>query len=200
MNREEKIIEIAKRVFNERYPASYEQICENYKKHNEQILADFYQCVRKLIHLTQKRQTACKKGPIRYFAAAYLLSSTLTETFDFQLSLLDEQYYLDPIESCIYWHPSFLFVNLAADKEELVRAVDREMIRVHSYELDMVWRSYVCEFYYVLAGLFFAENVKSAALAGGMNELTLTEEVQFVYGGVMDRALQFELLKKEAGV
>lgn len=200
MNREEKIFEIANRVLKERSSVSSGQITNYFESHKEEILRDFYQCVQRLIQITRERQSMCKKGPIKYFAAAYLLSSTLTGTFDFQISLLDEQYYLDPMESCIYWKPAFLFINLESDREEMVRAVDREMIRVHSYELDMAWRCYVSEFYYVLAGLFFAEYAKPAALAGGINELSLMEEVQFVYGGLMDRALQFELLKKEAGV
>ena len=66
---------------------------------------------------------------------------------------------------------------------------------MHTFELDAVWRAYVCGFYYSLAGLFFAEHLKSAAIACELNNLALMGEVDFVFGGYMDQSVKLGTLK-----
>ena len=77
----------------------------------------------------------------------------------------------------------------------LTTAAKKEFIRLHTFELDAVWRAYVCGFYYSLAGLFFAEHLKSAAIACELNNLTLMGEVDFVFGGYMDQSVKLGTLK-----
>lgn len=35
--------------------------------------------------------------------------------------------------------------------------------------------------------MFFAENLKTAAINGGLAQLDLIQETQFIFGGLMDR-------------
>ncbi|MCM1235857.1 MAG: hypothetical protein NC489_37675 [Ruminococcus flavefaciens] len=197
MNRQEEIFEIARRVLSEQSQINYWKICENYNRNKEKILADFYQAVHRLIELTKIKQEVSGKRAIKYVAASYLLSSSITGTFEFQLSLLDDQYFCDPAESCLYWSPKWLFETVASDWDMLLKSVRTKVIRLHPYELDFIWRSYICEFYNGLTFLFFAEHLKNAAIEGDLRILSLSEEVLFTYGGYMDHFIQIDTWKRE---
>lgn len=197
MNREKEILEIARQVLLERTQTNYRIICESYNKDKEKILADFYQAIHHLILLTQTKQREFGKKAIKYVAASYLLSSSITRSFEFQLSLFDDQYFADPIESCVYWTPKWLFESVASDWDILLRSVKSKVVRLHPYELDSIWRSYLCEFYNGLAFLFFAEHLKKAAIGGGLRMLALSNEIFFAYGGYMDYFIQIDSWKRE---
>ena len=102
MDRQDAIFKFAQVVLQERAQSRYQQICEDYTANKQQIVNDFYQAVGQLIALTKRQQTERQKQPIRYVAALYLFSSAITKTYEFQLSLFDERYFLDPTESCVY--------------------------------------------------------------------------------------------------
>lgn len=197
MNREKEILEIARQVLLERSQTNYRIICESYNKDKEKILADFYQAIHHVILLTQTKQREFGKKAIKYVAASYLLSSSITGTFEFQLSLLDDKYVCDPIESCIYWTPKWLFETVTSDWDILLKTVRAKVIRLHPYELDSIWRSYICEFYNGLTFLFFAEHLKNAAIEGDLKGLSLSDEVLFTYGGYMDYFIQIDTWKRE---
>lgn len=197
MNREKEILEIARQVLLERTQTNYRIICESYNKDKEKILADFYHAIHHLILLTQTKQREFGKKAIKYVAASYLLSSSITRSFEFQLSLFDDQYFADPIESCVYWTPKWLFESVASDWDILLRSVKSKVVRLHPYELDSIWRSYLCEFYNGLAFLFFAEHLKKAAIGGGLRMLALSNEIFFAYGGYMDHFIQIDSWKRE---
>jgi hypothetical protein len=199
MDRQEEIFDVARRVLSEQSEINYGKICETYNKDKKKILADFYQVVHHLIGMTQIQQTASSKRAIKYVAASYLLSSSITKTFEFQLSLLDDQYFCDSAESCVYWTPQWIFETVMSDWDILLRTVKAKVIRLHPYELDFIWRSYICEFYNRLTFLFFAEHLKNAAIEGGLRNLSLSDEVLFTYGGYMDHFIQIDAWKRESG-
>ena len=187
MDRQDEINETATQVLNGRMQENYFKICSYYNDHKKEILSDFKHHISCVVDQAYMQQEKQGKRPIRYVAASFLLSSTITESYDFQISLMDDQNFLDPIECCIYWSPKWIFVPVKDDRATLISMAKKEHIRLHTYELDSIWRAYVCGFYYNLAGLFFAENLKKAAIAGGLEKLNLAQEVQFVFGGIMDR-------------
>lgn len=196
MNRQKEILETARQVLSDRSQTNYRTICESYNRDKEKILADFYQAIRHLILFTQTKQREFGKKAIKYVAVSYLLSSSITRTFEFQLSLLDDKYFCDPIESCVYWTPKWLFEPVASDWDILLRSVKSKVVRLHPYELDSIWRSYLCEFYNGLAFLFFAEHLKKAAIGGDLGMLALSDEVLFTYGGYMDYFIQIDMWKR----
>lgn len=190
MDRQEEIFEIAQQVLLAQSQINYEKICETYNK--DKILADFYQTIHHLIVLTQVKQKESAKRAIKYVAASYLLSSSITKTFEFQLSLLDDQYFCDPVESCLYWSPKWIFETVTSDWDVLIKAIKARVVRLHPYELDFIWRSYICEFYDGLTFLFFAEHLKNAAIEGDLRSLCLSDEVLFTCGGYMDHFIQID--------
>lgn len=197
LERTEQISKVAEQVLIELTQRNYEKICEYYNTNKDAIISDFYDAVHKLISLTKEHQNSFCKEAVQYVAVSYLLSSTITKSYEFQLSLMSEQYFLDPIESCVYWSPRWLFADVDKDWDVLFNRVRKDIIRLHPYELDQIWRSYICSFYYGLTALFVAEHVKAAAILGGLENLRLAREVSFIYGGIMDQFVQLDVLRME---
>lgn len=197
MERKEQISEVAWSILNNQCKASYLQLQRNFDADETNILAEFEQVIHTLIKATQRQQSLEGKGIIKYFAASFLLSSTITETWDFRLSLLDDQQFLDPVESCVYWSPSWMIPVLGYNKNILLTEMKKRIIRLHSYEVDPIWRAYVCGFYYALVGNFFAKHLKKTALKANLNILKTDNAVEFIFGGFMDRTTQIDILAKD---
>ena len=195
MERAEQIGEVAEQVLLELEKSNYAKICEYYNKNKDAIVADFSEAIHRLINLALEHQKSFGKGAVQYVSVSYLLSSTITKSYEFQLSLMSEQYFLDPVESCVYWSPHWLFADIDKEWDILFSKVRKEIIRLHHYELDRIWRSYICGFYYGLTALFAAEHIKAAAISGGLEALRLAEEVSFIYGGVMDQFVRLDVLR-----
>lgn len=197
MERREQISKIAWSILCEQCKISYQQLQINFDANETDILSEFEQVILNLITTTQKQQLLQGKRAIKYFAASFLLSSTITETWDFQLSLLDDQQFLDPMESCVYWSPSWIVPILANDKDILLTEMKKRIIRLHSYEVDPIWRAYVCGFYYALVGDFFAKHLKNTSVKANFDILATENTVEFIFGGFMDRTAQIDTLSKD---
>ncbi len=195
MERAEQISTVAEQILMELAQRNYEKICKYYNSNKDAILSDFYDVIHGLITLTKEHQDSLGKAAIQYVSISYLLSSTITKSYEFQISLMSEHYFLDPIESCVYWSPHWLLADVDKDWDMLFSMVRKEIIRLHPYELDRIWRSYICSFYYGLTAFFVAEHIKAAAISGGLENLRLVDEVSFIYGGIMEQFVQLDILK-----
>lgn len=198
MDRQEQIFQLARQVLHQRTQTTYPRICQDYNKHKQVLLRDLHQSVGHLIEQARSQQSECGKGPIQYVTTSYLLSSAITGSYEFQLSIQDEQYFLDPVECSADWRPSWLFSYAEEDLAAVLTALQRKIPRLRPYELDALWRAYVCEFYYGLAGLFLAEHMKAVAEAEGLCHLQVKDEVLFVFGGLMDQAVQLDIWKAQS--
>lgn len=197
MERKEQISKIAWSILCDQCKISYSQLQEIFDTNKADILTEFEQVISKLISSTRQQQLSEGKRAIKYFAASFLLSSTITESWDFQLSLLDDQQFLDPVESCVYWRPSWIAPLLENDKNILLTEMQKRTIRFQSYEVDSIWRAYVCAFYYALVGDFFAKYLKKTVKKSNFDILTAENEVEFIFGGFMDRTTQIDILAKD---
>lgn len=197
MERKEQISEIAWSILHDQCNISYLQVQKDFEANQANIFAEFEQVLFKLVNTTRQQQLSGGKKAIKYFAASFLLSSTITESWDFQLSLLDNQQFLDPVESCVYWRPSWLIPALENDKNILLSEMKKRIIRLHSYEIDPIWRAYVCGFYYAIVGDFFAKHLKKTAKKAGFDILAKEDEVELIFGGFMDRTAIIDVLAKD---
>ena len=187
MNRQDEINKAAGQVLRDRMQENYFKIFAYYSDHKEEILSDLTQQISCMINQAKIQQETQGKQPIRYVAANFLLSSAITGSFDFKISLMDSLSFLDPIECCIYWSPKWIFAPAEDDKTNLWNQLRKEYVRLRPFELDTIWRIYIYAFYYSITGMFFAENLKTAAINGGLAQLDLIQETQFIFGGLMDR-------------
>ena len=94
MNRQDEISKAATQILNERMQDNYLKVSSYYNAHKGSILSDFQRQIISLINQAKMQQETHGKQPIQYVAASFLLSSTITESFDFQLSLMDDLNFL----------------------------------------------------------------------------------------------------------
>lgn len=196
MERKDRIIEIAKQVFQQRAEIAVHEIAQEFLLQGDNIRKDFQRTATELVQLA-KHQQQQGKGAIQYVVISYLYSSAITKSNVFQIAFLDEHDYLDPIDTSVYWCPSFIYRPVAQDMLCLREAVDKELIRMKPYELDAAQRGYINEFYHAIAGMFFVQVAKDTLSAAGIHELLLQDEVQFLYGGLMDQVISFDSLRNE---
>lgn len=197
MTRQEKIDEAAKEFLNTYIPIRYKKLCLKYNSEKVQIINDLGCTVSQLVGLARWQQDNLQKKAIKYFATSYLLSSVITGSYDFRLALFDDRYYLDQTETSVYWSPRWMFSYIDEDRAALEKAVRQKCVRLQEYELDEAWRAYVHTFYYGLAGFFFAENIKAAAMNSEISELHIEDQIIFLFDGIMDHPVQIDMWKRD---
>jgi len=197
MERKEKIIEIARQVFQQRSEIAIEEIKQEYLVNGNKIRQDLQRAMTELIQIAKRQQVQSGKGTIQYVLISYLYSSAITKSNAFQIALLDERNYLDPVDTSVYWCPDFIYRPVEQDMLCLREAVDKVLIRVKPHELDAARRGYICAFYHAVAGLFFIETAEEAVVNGGIRQLDLHDEVQFLLGDLLDQTILFAAMKKE---
>ena len=92
---------------------------------------------------------------------------------------------------------SWMAPVLVSDKNLLLTEMKKKIVRFHSYEVDPIWRAYVCGFYYALVGDFCARYLKKAAVKANFDILDTENVVEFIFGGFMDRTVQIDILAKD---
>ena len=198
MTRQEKIDETAREFLKTHSQTRYKTLCMKYNSEKFQIINELCCIVSQLVSMAKRQQENLQKQTIKYLTASYLLSSTITKSYDFQLALYDNRYYLDPTETSLYWRPQWMFSDIDEDRVALEKAVRQKCVRLQEYELDEVWRSYIHTFYYGLAGFFFAENIKMAAMNGKLTELQTEDQVVFLFDGIMDQPVQIDVWERDS--
>ena len=195
MSRQEDMLQRARElltpIFLER-ARLFQKDCKEYietKKEYQKIVSD-------LISTARERQAAGKLGQIHYFSVFYLQSSSVIESYDFAISLTNERYYLDENSLLFFWCPQRFFQTVVEDLRYVEADVRKTWIRVRPHELEEIRRAYVNNLYQ-LTGFFFGEESLSAAVDGGIGHLNCGAEVKFIFGGYMDRGVQFTSFRKE---
>lgn len=124
-----------------------------------------------------------KEENLKNLVIACLNSSIVTGDNTYQISLYNEDIYVDSFAPCIYYVPEFLFVDIQKDNMEIKEFLHKHFIRVMDYEIEEVRRKYMKKVY--LSGkdffikllpenskknisVWFGEYMKSAELVGGL--------------------------------
>lgn len=76
-----------------------------------------------------------------------LNSSMVTGDNTYQISLYNENIYVDPFPECIYYVPEFLFVDIQKDNEEIKEFLHKHFIRLMEFEVEEVRRKYMKKVY-----------------------------------------------------
>lgn len=197
MDRTKELSETAKEVLTPRYLSNLISIQSYYQTYQGSIFQELIKSLRKLMLTVKEQQNCGVKGTIQYAVISYLYSSIITKSYDFQISFYDDLLYLDPIESCIYWCPNFIFRYIDEDICFLKKALQATFIRIRDYEIDDIRRRYVEE-YLTLAASLFQNNIVEILKACNIDELKLDDEVQILFGGYIDNLLKIGVIKREA--
>ena len=193
MDRPKQIANIAAVFFQQQAAANRQQMNSIINTHSPKLLDDFSQAVCQLVTQAQHLQKASGKKAIKYFSVAYLRSSLITKTYEFQFSLMDKLYFADPVECCAYWGNSLLASHIEAEYAAFLTAMKKNIVQLHAYEVDGLWRAHILKDYNTVMKPFFAKHIKSIAEAACIRDLTLENEVLFVFGGYMDRCTRLDI-------
>jgi len=93
--------------------------------------------IEQLVNEALKRQESDSWVP-SYLSIFYLDSSLLTQTYQYQICLSDDQLYFDDKKIEIYWTPSY--INLDKKSEEIRRELAKKFVRIKEYEVEYLLR------------------------------------------------------------
>lgn len=193
MDRPDQIANVAASFFQQQSEANRQQMNTIINTHSQELLDDFSQVVCQLVTQAQHLQKASGKKTIKYFSVAYLRSSIITKTYEFQFSLMDKLYFADPVECCAYWGINLLTSHIGAEYAAFLTAMKKNIVQLHAYEVDGLWRAHILKDYNTVMKSFFAKHIKSIAEAAGIGKLSLEDEVLFIFGGYMDRCIRLDI-------
>lgn len=83
-----------------------------------------------------------------------LSSSIVTNDNTYQISLYNDDIYVDPYPPCIYYMPEFLFYEIEKDNEEIKEFLRKHFIRMMDYEVEEVRRKYMVKVYFSCKNFF----------------------------------------------
>ena len=128
----------------------------------------------------------CEKE-ICYLCIEFLLSSIVTRSYDFQISLYDERLHLDPKPCVVYWRPPLLFDKAEEDMEDMLRELKSKVIALRADEAEESRKAYLLTVHYLLVEMFVEVYFKDTVLKSGLCELAKGKSVELLYGGYMDK-------------
>lgn len=193
MDRSDQITKVAAVFFQKQTEINRHQMNTIISAHSQELLDDFSQAISRLVIHAQHLQKVSEKKAIKYFSVAYLRSSIITKTYEFQFSLMDKQYFADPIECCEYWGTNLLTSHIEAEYATFLTAMKKNVVQLHAYEVDELWQAHILKDYNKVMKPFFTKHIKNVAEAAEIGKLSLADEVLFVFGGYMDRCVRLDI-------
>lgn len=197
MTREQKILATAAPILEELVKTSFGWISEEVKKNKEKILSELLKILNTLGEASMHLQCDGKKGDAEYLCIEYLLSSAITKSYDFQISIYDENFHLDSANCATYWSSLIMFDRVDDDMEVLFNNIANKFMELKRYELDEIRRAYISLFHNKLIGLFLIENIKDIVLKSNIPLLNTHGAIQVLYGGFMDQMILIDKIERE---
>lgn len=196
MDRQLTILGLAKEILGAKYIEHIKEMALYAKNYNADICEELTKKIRELATITKDQQENVGKGAIKYVMASFFLSSAITKTYEIQIGLYDDLWYLDPVESNVYWCPQFIFQYIDSDIAYFADQLRGKVIRVKQHELDEVRRKYTMDFY-AAAHRFLNVKIVDALQNVEFCALNKKPEVKILTGLYMDKMTCVGYVKKE---
>lgn len=196
MDRLKEMLPLAKELFQPRLADRLQSFSTTHDKYNR-LCTEYRKVIADFIQAAQRRQADMRLGAVSYLMISYLHSSAITKTYEFEISLMNERFFLDSDAYSIYWCPKIFFDFIEEDMEVFAAEARKRWIRIRDYEFDDIRRFYANECN-GLAALFFAEKTLQAAVDGGVKGLDCGQELKILYGGYMDKVVALATIKRDA--
>lgn len=196
MDRKSEFIRLASQFLALKYEFRAINLAERIQEDHEHICSMLKDVLNPFVNFVDNQQQTEGKKEIRYIMISSLFSSAITRSYEYQIAFCNEDWYLDPIESCFYWTPNFIFNEIDKDIEEFAFSIRNKIPGPKNYELNEIRKLYI-EQIHILSGLFF-ENVFPLALEGsGFRRLAIADQVDIYFGIYMDRSVQIAQIKRD---
>lgn len=131
---------------NSQIPLRIEEIIEFYDRHYDEVVSDILCMVEQL-----QREKPQQNGKYLFFH--FLHSSILMKHYRIKICLYNEKLYMDEQESAIWWEPPYMFNFIEEDVAVFETKVKREMVQIHSWNIEEFRVEYANQFVVVLGFL-----------------------------------------------
>jgi len=161
------------------------ELMEYFAANKQQIIDSFTEKFIELCKLTRQQQESGLKAPIAFVHIASLRSSLLTETYEFRISMFDNRFWLDTVETAVYWKGDFFFRHVEPDIAEISKQL-KAQASVPEYEIHEFRYRYALCYLLPPAQAIIEEIAAEALKAPAFAELMLDENIAVIFGGHME--------------
>lgn len=193
MNRQECIAELAKEFLVERLIKDRMRLATELSIGYPALYDNFKNSIDELMSIARRQQKEENKKEICYIAIAELYSSIITKSYDFLVSFLDENFYLDSIDTSISWSPKSLYQTVDGDLDDFYKYAAPKIVRLKSYELAKIRNAYIKIHNNMAMGLLM-KMARPVVIECGLSELKTAAEVKLILGEYMDRGSVFDTI------
>ena len=189
-----KIFEIAEPFFRQKLNGNLKTLAKGFNDNRKDISNDFADRIKNLYAMAAQHQREASKNPVSFLYIAYLRSSLITKTYDCRLSLHNEDLYMDPVETCGYWKPGFLFGHMEQDMKELQTILMGERSIGHVSDFDVKEVEYSYAHAHMFTAVFFMgsliKDTLEKAEAESWEAPVFSDGFAVVFGGHMENAYE----------
>ena len=176
MDRTEKMREYLKPYIVERV---YEKIEEAVHMRENCLLPP----VTALLHNALERQEKQPQWRPSYVGLFHLMTSLITESHEYELTIADQQMYLDEYRVIDYWKPEFLY-NDEQEERGVRKELEKQFIRLNGYEASYAKRFIFYE-YRSIAGVYWKEYLDEIIRLKEFKNLRKASPFRFLFGDYM---------------
>lgn len=179
-DRREDILQTIRIDFEEKIKSKSLDIGKKIEEKETEIKEKFLDKIDKLF-----KKAILEEKEIKYFLISPLESTLLTESYEVQLSLYTEEFYLQDEEYIEYFKIPFVFDDIDEEMKVFEKKVKENFSVVLDYEIKELRYSYI-KGHKIFIMVFIAHFLKYIYELESFKNLK-KEELKFLYGGYMDK-------------
>jgi len=149
MDRRDEILAFIQPEMEKQFTVRSKAILAWCEKNAEQFVAE---CLAPFVELFARctdLQSREEKGEIHYLCISHLLSSILTDSYQFRLDLYDDRFLLDEDAVTEYWTVPYVFASFNDDLTALQNIIRKKFIRLAPFEMEHIRIAYA-EYHFAL--------------------------------------------------
>jgi len=187
MKRVENILNDYKEESEKRFAESRLLLTKRYSEIREDVKRDIIEVFRRLFQETAKMQSSGNKDNIYFICMFSLMSSVLTKSYKYQISLFGKSMYLDPAECSGDYIPVFMIPFMQRDIEYLQKLIRANYVRLRHYEMEQMIFMHMDHYNGLMKEIFsdLAEDIRNMEEYDAIDKC---DSVSFLFGGYGDYA------------
>jgi len=177
-----------KEIMEKRYEMSIKSILSEYQQRKEDIDRDFQKVFEELFLRCATIQKKKEKGKIAVISIFILKTAVLTGTYELQINLYDENFYLDRNEIYALWVPSFVVKYYEEDVSYFSKKAKQNVYQFGYTQLQD-FRIKYAELYALLAEQYCIKNAEKIISLSSFGQMETQEQLILTFGGYMDKGI-----------
>lgn len=186
--RKEQMVEALEPFMNELFSQSCRELQKIFEKIGHQEWDRLEKVLKEVLAIGKQMQEEENKGEIHYVIFSFLQYAPKVRQLGVKINLLDHDFYLDEQECEGYYFPDILQKKYREDIEILQKELSRRFIRLQKYEILQIEVRYA-KYYQYICGHMLKSMSKHVMELMSQHELTISDNVVFLYGEYMDKAV-----------